>query len=409
MLAQVWSITRKELSLWLKKPGQWIVVFIVPLLFIWIFNAVFGGSGGTPTVVVYTVNLDAGKAGETVMNALRGSPNLEIEVLPDRAEADRRVGAGQRMAAVVIPQCFTESVQSSQGGRIELIVDPALSERAAIVTGLVNAAIGPFIIDTEVTRGINQNMGQSLGTIAGQDAETTQKMQKFLAAALKGVASAQVQEAVDNPLVIVDLTPAGKSGDLRPPSLVESLAPGYSLMFVFYLVSMMASTVVEERATGTLRRLLVMPVKRGAILLGKALPFFLIAVLQLTAILGVSRLVFDMRLGSHPGALLVMILATAAAVVGVGMFIAALVRTGGQASGLTMLLVIVMAAVSGSLFPGIRVPFLEYLTPHYWAIQGMQNVMARGMDLSGVLLQVGVLFGVGALFFALGVTRFRFE
>ncbi|HMN59568.1 MAG TPA: ABC transporter permease, partial [Anaerolinea sp.] len=162
MARQLWSLIRKELALWLKKPGQWIIVFIVPFLFIWIFTLVFGGSGGTPNVAMYLVNEDAGGAAEAAANALRNAPNLEIETLPDRSEADRQVGAGQRMAAVVIPAGFSEATLTAQGGRIEIIVDPARAEQAAIVSGLVSAAVGPVMIDAEVTRGINQQLGASV-------------------------------------------------------------------------------------------------------------------------------------------------------------------------------------------------------------------------------------------------------
>ncbi len=411
MLAQIWSLTRKELSLWLKRPGQWIVVFVVPFIFIWIFNVVFGGSSGAPIVSVYLVNEDGGAAAQTAVTALGNAANLQIEMLADRAEADRRVGAGQRLAAIIIPAGFSEAIQSTQGGKIEIIADPARSEQAAIVGGLVNAALGPMIIDAEVSRGINQQIGDSLNSLSlpGSSADDNAKLKEFLSAAFKGVVSAQVQDAIDHPLVQIEEVSAVNASAAHPLTLVEGLVPGYSLMYVFFLISMIANTVVEERETGSLRRLQVLPARRGTILLGKALPFFLIAVVQMGALLIVSHYVFKMGLGQHPAALLPVILGTSVSVAGLGIMIAALVRSGGQASGLTILVVLIMAAASGSLFPAIRIPFVEYLTPHHWAILGIQNVIARGMDWSGVLLPSAVLLAAGAAFFTIGVMRFKFD
>ncbi|MBI4926262.1 MAG: ABC transporter permease [Anaerolineae bacterium] len=406
MFAQITSLTRKELALWLKRPGQWIVIFLVPFAFIAIFTAVFGGSD-IPRVAIYLANEDTGAPARRVVESLRASANLEVTELSSRAEADRLVGEEKRMTAVVIPAGFSQAVEAGSGATIQLIVDPAQNERAAIVNGLVTEALSGLIVDAEVTRGVNDGVGAFIDS-TGNDTETPE-IRGFLVAAMKGIVSAQAQEAVDNPLIRVSRQSAADARATRPPTLLESLVPGYSLMFVFYLVSMMAVTVVDERQTGTLRRLLILPVRRWVILFGKALPFFLIALAQISAVLLVSTLLFDFSLGNHPAALIPILVGTAASVAGLGMFIAALVRSGGQASGLTILVVLVMAAVSGSLFPSIRIPYLEYATPHYWAIQGMQNVMARGMGLEGAWLPSLVLLGAAAVFFTLGVLRFRFD
>jgi ABC-2 type transport system permease protein len=167
--------------------------------------------------------------------------------------------------------------------------------------------------------------------------------------------------------------------------------------------------VVEERALGTFRRLLSTPAPRSAILLGKMLPYLVIVVVQALVLLGISSLVFGVSLGKSPVALALITVASAASVVGLGIMVAAVVRSEGQAGGLTLLLVLVMAAVSGSLFPLIRIPYLQYATPHYWAIQGFQNVIARGLGVSGVVFESGILLGLAVIFFVIGVSRFKFD
>ena len=52
---------------------------------------------------------------------------------------------------------------------------------------------------------------------------------------------------------------------------------------------------------------------------------------------------------------------------------------------------------------------LNMITPHYWALEGIQNVIARGMGMEGVLMQSGILLGMAVLFFAIGASRFKFE
>jgi ABC-2 type transport system permease protein len=61
------------------------------------------------------------------------------------------------------------------------------------------------------------------------------------------------------------------------------------------------------------------------------------------------------------------------------------------------------------MFPTIHISFLQYLTPHFWAIQGFQDVITRNLGVGAVLNEAGVLLGMAAIFFVVGVRRFRFE
>jgi ABC-2 type transport system permease protein len=455
-MKQILAMTRKEILLLAQKPGYWIMVFVVPLIFIWIVNAVFGSSG-MPVVTVYAVNEDDGREGRQVLRSLRDADNLEIEVLETREEADRKVGAGERMAAVVIPQGFSTALGSNLGASVDIIIDPARSEQAAIVMGLVQSALGPIIVEAEVSRGVeagvtrimnsfeqssgapgsqedidkspdtdedesaatdlsgeattNNETGGVEETPAAENAQEEEKnaLQKFFTAALKGIISSQVQETIDNPQVQLAMVPFEGQEQARRPSLLDSLVPGYSLMFVFFLIPSLALTVIEERESGTLRRLLVAPVPRSRILLGKMLPYFLIATVQLITLLLVSKLLFGIDLGNSVLALAVIIVCSALVMSGLGILIAAVSQTEGQADGLAIVSVLSMAVISGAMFPSISIPTLQMITPHYWSMQGFINVISRGQGMEGVLLPAGILLTMAAVFFTIGAVRFRFE
>ncbi len=49
MFRQIWAMTRKELKLWLQRPGQWLTLLLTPLVFVAVLGQVFGG-GSSPTV-----------------------------------------------------------------------------------------------------------------------------------------------------------------------------------------------------------------------------------------------------------------------------------------------------------------------------------------------------------------------
>jgi ABC-2 type transport system permease protein len=409
MLRQIWALSWKELRLWFQKVDQWMVLFVAPILFIVILGASFGGES-TITVPVYAVNEDAGERGEEVMDALLDSSHLEVELLESRAEADRLVGAGKRMAAIVVPAGFSDALLTDAGGRLELIVDPAKDEQSKIVNGLTQASLLRFIVDAEISRGLRSAVDNVLSDTQSEDAGDGNRglLMDFLEAGLRGVLSKKVLEAIEDPLIKVRREAAvGKPPSATPTPMVY-LVPGFALMFVFFLVKDLATKVVEERETGTLPRLLMAPVSRAAILIGKALPFFLLAVVQLVASFIIASAVFDYPL-AQPLAMLLVAVCTAASVAGLGIMLAALSKTEGQAGGLTIVIVLVLGVVGGVMGPAASVPGLRNLTPHYWALQGFTDVMARGVGVASVWLPCVILLGIAAVTLAIGVARFRFE
>jgi hypothetical protein len=93
---------------------------------------------GTPVITVFAVNADGGAYGAEIIELLANSENLEFEMLATREEADTRVARGDRMAAVVVPEDFSDAVKTSGGGSIVVIIDPRV-KRWGLVAGLVQS------------------------------------------------------------------------------------------------------------------------------------------------------------------------------------------------------------------------------------------------------------------------------
>jgi ABC-2 type transport system permease protein len=317
------------------------------------------------------------------------------------------------MAAVVIPAGFSQAVLTDVGGRIEVITDPAREQTAGIVLGQVQAATAPLLIDAEVERGVRNAFNTAPETFGFTEADLQEAgidlaaVTKFLAAAIKGVVASQVQGAIDNPLVRIDLQPATDAAPRQAPTVFDYLVPGYSIFFAFFLMGLMAETVFQERISGVLRRIFSLPIGRVPFLIGKALPYSLIAMAQIVIVFAASTLLFGYDLGEAPLALILLIVATGLAVGGLGSLVAVIVRSEGQVNSVPTLLTLVMAAVSGALFPSIQVPGLAQLTPHYWAVQGFLNVTALHDDLAGILPNLAALLGIALVTFGLAVWRFR--
>ncbi len=197
--------------------------------------------------------------------------------------------------------------------------------------------------------------------------------------------------------------------DLRQRVDFDYLVPGYAVFFAFFLLGLMAETVYNERVSGGVRRLLVQPTPRWVLLLGKAIPYALIAMLQVMVVMGASSLLFGYDLGHDLPALALLVVATGLVVGSIGLLMAVLVKSEGQVNAVPTLLPLVLAAVSGAMFPSIAIPTLKLFTPHYWAVQGFYQVKALGGDLTSALPHIGILLAISVLCFGLAVLRFRYE
>ena len=402
MFRKMLSIAYKEFRLWLQAPANWLIVFLVPFAFIGIFGATF--SEGTPVVTVYGVNQDKGELGEEIITLLQKSDNLQLEMLSTQEEADELVTKGTRMAAVVIPENFSASVTTDDGAAILVIIDPGKAEQAGIVTGLVQEALIKPIVYAEIERAMS-------GLFEGQSVEGVDSnlFKTFINAGIKAVVAKSVNEAIDDPLINVEAKPYSEEASQGKISIFSQIAPGFAMVFAFFMVSQLADAVVDERSTGTLRRLMSTPLSKALLLFGKALPSFLLAVIQMIFILLVCNQFFNLPLGNSWLALMTIILATASSVAGLGILIAGLARTPTQSGAVATFIVLAMGAVSGAMIPSLKLAGIGYVIPHYWALEGIQNVTARGMGMEGVLMQSGILLGMAVLFFVIGAWRFKYE
>jgi ABC-2 type transport system permease protein len=188
---------------------------------------------------------------------------------------------------------------------------------------------------------------------------------------------------------------------------------GQMITWVFIPLIGISAAFAYERQRGTLRRLLTTPTGRGTYLLGTILGFVFWALVQMTLLVTFGTLVMKVNWADNPAALAVILTASALAAASLGTMLGTLVRTESQASGLSIMLGMVMALLGGcwypiELFPSVMQNIVKIL-PTTWAMQGMLDILLRGQGVVGILPVAGVLLGFAVLFFVIGIWRFKYE
>jgi ABC-2 type transport system permease protein len=171
-----------------------------------------------------------------------------------------------------------------------------------------------------------------------------------------------------------------------------------------------AEVFVAERDRGTLRRLLGSRSSRAITLTGKLLSRLMLGLLQMAVLFLGGTLIFGVRWSQDPLALAAVSLAFALATVGMGMFIATLVKTGGQAHSVVIGLAMGLSALGGAWYPLEITPPLYrqivHILPTDWAMRAFTDLLVRNAGLKDVLPAVGVLLGFAFVFILLGLLRF---
>ncbi len=206
------------------------------------------------------------------------------------------------------------------------------------------------------------------------------------------------------PTVQVLYNPGLTTSDIMIPGLC-----GVVLVFVGTIITSLG--VVRERQTGTLEQLAVMPLRPRDVFLGKIVPYFLVATVDLGIVLAVGIAIFGVPFRGNPlvfalGALLFLFVT-----LGSGVLISSVSQNQGQAIQLAMMTLLPQILLSGLIFPlssiaaGVR--WIAYLLPLTYFNIISRGVMLKAQPLSSLWPSFLVLGLLGAVVVTGATLRFR--
>ena len=200
--------------------------------------------------------------------------------------------------------------------------------------------------------------------------------------------------------------------DERSPQVFDRVGGVLVCLFPFLVMFLVTSiATLRERSSGTLERLFTMPMGKADLLLGYAIGFGLVALLQAGVAVTVAVWPLDLDLTGSPWLLLVIAVADALLGVALGLFVSAFARTEFQAVQFMPVVVLPQFLLGGFLVPREQMPrLLELLSdvlPLSYAIDAARLVTATP-DLTAQLgRDLGVVFGVAIALLGLGAATLR--
>ena len=284
----------------------------------------------------------------------------------DDAALRAKIESGEAKAALVIPAGWARELARGHGATAQIIVD----------------ASDPLSANGAMAAAAQAGLARSQALLAGRSAA--------------------------RPPIEVRVRPWYNPGVRSAVYIVPGIV-GVLLSLTMVLIASMA--VVRERERGTLEQLVVTPIGKTQLMLGKTLPFLLVGYVQIVVVLLLGKLLFDVPFAGSVTLLLLVSLPFIVASLGVGLLISTLVKTQAQAIQLGFFYLLPNILLSGFMFPREAMPVpvqaLAGLLPLTYFLEVLRGILLRGVGLEVLWEESLILaaFAVGLL--AVATLKFR--
>lgn len=411
-----------------------LLTFALPIAFFSIFVGIFGsvmsgGGDGMSKVKVALVDLDQTENSRRFVKALESEGGLRVYTQSGgdapqpmtRELAEQMVKDGDVGVGVVIPQGFGASFMSfdfgANDGRaataIQILADNQRNPIAPqVVAGLMQKAAMTGAPDLMIEQGLGQFEKFAGGLTPQQRSamdtwlpllrQQTDAQNTATAPATQG-ATESGGGGFDGLVQTTIVNVQREHRDDRAAFVAFQVAQT-AVMFLLFSMAGAAGGLLDEQESGTLERVLSSNIGMGGLLAGKWFVIAVIGVVQLAAMFLWAWAVFGLELMSphHLAGFAIMSIATAAAGSAFGMVLATACRSRGQLAGISTIVILMMSALGGSMFP--RFMMSENLqtiglgTFNAWALDGYRKVFYDNLPLTNLWPQVGVLIALTIAF-----------
>ncbi len=398
-MKKILAIVKKDILLRFSGFSELIFFIILPVVFTFLL------AGGTPNgeqdprirlVVVDEANT---AISQQIIEELERSTAVRPEVT-DRADAQKQFDDRRASTVFIIPAGVdAESLQNGTA-EVELLKQP----------NNINATVVERAVLTAIRR-VSSAVSAAQNAVSQREAKqpfaSDMEKQAYFDSSLEMAQNIQ-EDAPERVKTVEGATPDQVEYDPRANS-----SAGQLITWVFIPLFGISALFAMERQQGTLRRVLTTPTRKATYLFGTILGQVLTALVQMTLLVLFGIFVMKLAWGNEPLALFVILTCAALAAAAFGTTMGTFVKTEGQASGLSIMFGMVFALMGGcwyplELFPSAVQNAVKIL-PTTWAMQGLLDIVLRGRGLVEILPEAGVLLGFAAVFFAVGVWRFRYE
>ena len=368
-MSRISSVVRKELIQLRRDKKMRAMLFIAPVMQVLILG--YAANMDVRDVPLAVLDQDMSPRSRELTAAFENSAAFRLVASPSsQKELSRDLDDGSAEVGVSIPPSFGSDLDAGRRPELQILVDGSRSNTAAVSLSYAVSIANAY--------------GQRIGA---------------------GNAPIRMALPSVDARTRVWYNPELKSRLFMVPGIFALLA----MIFTIILTSL---AIVKEKEIGTLEQLMVSPLRKGELIVGKLLPFMLVSLVILTLALAAVRVFF----GIVPrGSLVLLALLSIAFVIstlGIGLFVSTIARTQQQAMMFSIFFFMFpMMILSGFVFPIANMPPLmqavTYIMPLRYYLVIIRGLFLKGSGLGILWPQLLPLLTIGAAVIGISVVRFR--
>jgi len=363
MFAGFLAVLRKEV-IHIRRDPATRFVFAIPLIELLIFGYAIDMDIKDISAVVF--DLDQRKESRELIKEFESTRYFRVTAhVHSREQMEQAIVSGRAKVGILIPPDYSDDLTHGRQARVQVLIDGSDS--------------------TVATRALNASQALGLMKSLQRRGFTTELMDIDI-----------------RPRLLFN--PNLESANFFVPGVI-----GVILQIVTLFLT--AFSIIREREQGTLEQLLVTPVSKGGLILGKLLPYYAIGFMQTGLVLLVMVVFF--RVPIHGSVALLFLLAGIFlfSALGMGILISTLARTQNEAMQVAVLFMLPSVLLSGFVFPRESMPYpiylLSFFIPATYYIEILRGIILRGAGLLALWDEALVLMAFGAVFMVVSGLRFK--
>jgi len=367
----LYIVMKKDLTEFYRVRARLVSMIMLPILLMLLFGYMFPSSGSITHIPIAIVNQDQSAAAIQVINSFtymaQSGSTFNVITYASLAQAQQALLQGKIYAIVIFRPGFGQGLQSG-AATVQVIADQMNPTLDQIVTNGIQAIFNQLNVQMSLTQGFPAQTGTVSVNFQG-------------------------------------LIPGA-------PSSFEFLAPGFIAMsMVMGGLAGLAMTFSRERELGTLDGMLMTPISRFSIVMGKAMAQAIRGIISGILIVILSIILFGVKIYGNIFLMSLIIFLGILSFTGLGLIATSFVSDQESAQMIMLMIQMPMIFISGIFYPVLQLPWwlrdIAYMLPLSYTVSAFRAVMVLNAPLSAVWTEVLVLIIYSVVTFAIAIPLFQ--
>jgi ABC-2 type transport system permease protein len=386
MISHSLRIAWKDLMELFRNRMGLVLLILMPIFMMTMVGFIYPSETSLNNVSIALVNEDEGfgdyslnSAFITALEAI--NDNADMMTLTDASSLDEvrdLIQTGDAEGGIIIASDFTASIMSGKQGTVTIVTDQSNPQMSA----MIQAVLGE-VFEQMGTALAQQNIADQLGIDLSN------------ALAVVKPYNVQVKGSIE--------------GDF---SYFDFIAPGIMAMTVMMSVMTgLPAAISQEREVGTLDGMMVAPINRLAVILGKTIAQMARGILQGTLILVLAMTLFGVTVHGNILLVFALLLLGVFSFVGLGVVLTSFAKDQETAVMMMTTIMFPMMFLSGVFFPVEQMPWfmqsISKVLPLTYVADALRKVMVLGADIPALTTELSILIIFGAVMTAIAVPVFK--